>query len=251
MMCITIPAKFFRAVALLTALACLAKPALAETTASVYLGSSHAASSDISINQPGTNSIATFHDVNWNSDSFNNPYYYGIRISHFFEQHNAWGIGFDYTHDKVFAQTDQRVQVNGTWNGAPINVSARIDQRVQSFNISHGVNIFALNVYRRWKSSASNSLLCSQCVPYVGAGPTWYVLHPENTVNGQHNNESYMSGGFGYQLLAGLQYEISPRLGAFIETKYNSGRIKVDIAGGSGKTTLDTTQLLAGLNVTF
>lgn len=247
-----ITAKFFRTPALLAALACLANPALAETTASFYLGTSHTASSDVHISQPGTSSDATFHDVNWNSDSFSNPYYYGLRVSHFFEQHNAWGIGFDYTHDKVFARTDHVVQVTGTWNGTPVNQAARMDQRVQSFNISHGVNILALNIYRRWKSSTSDSFFCERCSPYIGVGPTWYVLHPENTVNGLHNNERYMSGGFGYQLLAGLQYGLTPTLGMFIEAKYNSGRIKVEIAGsGSGETTLNTTQLLAGLSAVF
>jgi len=232
-----------------SALAGLAVPAFPETAGSIYLGASHIGNSDVRITQPDTGSDATFHDVSWNSESFNNPVYYGIRLNHFFEKHPDWGFGLDFTHDKVFARVDQAVQVDGTWNGAPVNEAARMDQRVQSFSISHGVNTLALNGYRRWSLGADSFLPCPRCRPYVGAGPTWYVLHAENTVNGQHNDEGYKSGGFGYQLLLGLHFRITPLLGIFIETKHNRGKVEVDIAGGHAETTLKSTQLLAGLSI--
>ncbi len=144
------------------------------------------------------------------------------------------------------------VRVDGSWNGAPVNESAPMNQRVQSFSISHGVNIIALNGYYRWKRESNNSLLCARCQVYVGVGPTYYVLHAENTVNGQHNEEGYKGANFGYQLLGGLQYAVTPTVGVFIESKYNSGNIEVDTAGGGrAKTTLNSSQLLAGLSVAF
>lgn len=246
------PMKFPAFALIAVALAVFAEPALAETTASFYLGSSHTGNSDVRISQPSTNSDATFHDVSWNSESFTNPVYYGIRVSHFFEEHPDWGIGFDYTHDKVYANTNQAVRVNGTWNGAQVNESAPMNQRVQSFSISHGVNIVALNAYRRWTRQTADSLLCVRCQPYVGAGLTYYVLHPENTVNGRANDQGFEGAGFGYQLLAGLHYGVTRTVGVFIETKYNSGKVEVKTAGGGrGETTLNSTQLLAGMSVAF
>jgi lipid A oxidase len=206
----------------------------------------------VRIIQPGTNSNATFHNVSWDSESFSNPYYYGIRVSHYFDEHPDWGVGLDFTHDKVFAKTGQVVHVDGTWNGAPVNEAAPMDQRVQAFSISHGVNTLALNVYYRWRRQSNDSILCARCQPYVGAGPSWYVLHAENTVNGQHNEEGYKGAGFGYQLLGGLHYGVTQTVGLFIEAKYNSGKVEVDIAGGGrGETTLNSSQLLAGLSLAF
>lgn len=233
-------------------LAVFSGPAFAETTASFYLGASHTANSDVRISQPGSGSDATFRSVSWDSESFTNPVYYGIRVSHFFEDRPDWGIGFDYTHDKVFAKTSQVVQVDGAWNGAPVNEAAPMNQRVQSFSISHGVNILALNAYHRWTRQTSDSLLCLRCQPYAGAGLTYYVLHPENTVNGQSNAEGYSGSGFGYQLLGGLHFGVTHTVGVFIETKYNSGKVEVGTAGGGrGETTLNSTQLLAGVSVAF
>jgi outer membrane protein W len=234
------------------ALASWTDSALAETTLSFYLGASHTRNSDIRIRQPGTGSDATFHGVSWNSESFRNPLYYGLRISHFLEKRPEWGMGLDYTHDKVFAQTSQAVQVDGVWSGAPVNETAPMNQRVQAFNISHGVNTLALNVYYRWARREGGPFFCRRCQPYVGAGPAYYLLHAENTVNGQNNSEGYQDAGWGCQLLAGLQYEITPAIGLFIEAKHNSGTVEVATAGGgSGKTTLNSTQLLGGLSMAF
>lgn len=248
------PSLHSRGLALLAAgaLAGLADTALAETTGSFYLGSSHTGNSDVRISQPGTGSDATFHSVIWDSESFKKPLYYGIRVNHFLDNRPDWGVGFDFTHDKVFARTNQVVHVDGTWNGAPVNEDAPMNQRVQLFSMSHGLNILALNVYHRWMHQTSNTFPHGRWQPYAGAGLTYYLLHPENTVNGQNNNDSYQGGGYGYQLLGGLQYGFAQTVGIFIEAKYNNGKVKVDTAGGGrGETELRTSQLLVGVSVEF
>ncbi len=231
-------------------LALWACPALAETTASLYVGASHTARSDVRIIQPGTGSDATFHDVGWDSQSFRNPIYYGIRVGRFFDYH-GWGMGQDFTHDKVYARTGEAVQVTGTWNGAPVSQTAPMNRRVQAFNISHGVNILAWNVYYRWMLRSNPSFLFGRLLPYAGGGPTYYVLHAENMVNGRNNDQAYKGAGAGYQMLAGLHFRITQKIGIFIEAKYNSGKVEIDIAGGRGETTLNSSQLLGGLSYTF
>ncbi len=234
------------------ALPACADAARAETTASFYLGSSRAANSDVQISQPGTGSDATFHGVSWDTESSRAPRYYGVRVTHFLEDLPDWGIGFDFTHDKVLARTDEIVHVDGMWNGAPVNQDAPMSQRVQSFSITHGVNILALNLYHRWMNEPSDAFPHGRWQPYVGAGLTYYMLHSENTVNGQRNSEGYKSGGFGYQLLGGLQYSVTQTLGVFIEAKYNRGNVKVGVAGGGrGEAELVSSQLIAGVSVIF
>ncbi|MGC2048732.1 MAG: hypothetical protein WA635_08990, partial [Gallionella sp.] len=135
---------------------------------------------------------------------------------------------------------------------APVNEDARMDQRVQSFSMSHGVNIVALNGYYRGMHETNASFPNGRWQPYAGAGLTYYVLHPENSVNGQNNEESYQGAGFGYQLLGGLKYGITPRGGVFAEAKYNSGKVEVDTAGGGrGETELKSSQLLTGISRGF
>ena len=225
--------------------------ALAETTGSFYLGHSHTGDSDIRVTQPGTGSDATFRNVSWRSESFKNPVYYGFRITHFLEERPEWGIGFDYTHDKVYAKTGRLALVEGTWNGVPVNEIAPIDRRVQSFGISHGVNLLGVNLYRRWMYRTDSTYSRGRWQPYIGAGLTYYLLHPENVVNGQNNEEGYKGGGFGYQMLAGLHYGLTPALGVFVEAKYNSGKVAVGTAGGRAETELNCSQLLAGASVLF
>jgi hypothetical protein len=124
--------------------------ALSETSFSLYTGSSFTLNSDIHVQQPGLGTDAVFRDVSWDAKPLKAPPYYGIRVNYFFESWPRWGFGLDFTHYKIFAQTDQVVPVLGTFNGVPVNQSAPLGQFVQKFNITHGVNIVALNVLYRW-----------------------------------------------------------------------------------------------------
>ncbi len=181
------------------------------------------------------------------------PPYYGVRLNYFFESSPHWGVGLDFTHDKIYAQTDRVVQVSGTFNGVPVNQSAPLGQFVQKFNITHGVNIVALNVLYRWTENfASEAFPNGRLQPYIGGGPTYYILHPENTINNKNNNEGYQGSGFGYQVLGGVHFWLTRHVGLFAETKFNSGHAKVDTADqGKAETSLDTFQVLGGVSLGF
>jgi len=229
------------------ALACVAGTAFAETTIMFYLGTSLTRNSDIRIRQPGNGTDAIYRNVSWESRSFEFPLYYGLRINHFFKDRPDVGVGLEFTHDKAYARTDRVVHVDGTWGGAPVDEDARMDQHIQSFSFSHGLNIVALNAYYRGMNETSASYPNGRWQPYVGAGFTYYVLHPENDVDGRHNEERYQGGGFGYQLLGGVNYGVSQKQSVFAEAKYNSGKVEVDTAGGyRAETQLKSSQMLAG-----
>jgi opacity protein-like surface antigen len=225
------------------------EPALAENVFSVYTGSSNTRDSDLQIRQGGFGTDLAVRDVQWDAKPFNNGApYYGLRFTHFFEQQPNWGIALDYTHYKMFAKTDRVVAVDGTWRGAALSGSASMNQYVQHFEISHGVNMLSLNGIYRWLNM---SWLDGRLQPYAGAGLAYYRPHSENTVGNQSHETGYEPSGFGAQLLAGLQYRLNERWGIFAEVKYNHGTATVDIADGEAETRLRTFHGLIGFNYRF
>ncbi|MBM3347820.1 MAG: hypothetical protein FJY55_15200 [Betaproteobacteria bacterium] len=240
------------AVLALALVTCLPATAPAETRALVYLGAAHTRSSDLRVNQPSTGSNATFSGVSWRDASFEAPPYYGLRVERFFESRPGWGVGVEFNHYKVHAKTDQAVPVSGTWLGAPVNAVAPLSQRVQNFAISHGVNFIGVSALHQWQHDRSDRFPTSRVQPYLGGGPIFYILHPENTVNNVAGKEKYQQSGFGLHLLGGLHYSVTDRVGVFLELKYTSGTAKVDIAdSGNAETRLDTTHGALGLSWRF
>lgn len=226
--------------------------AFAQTFVSLYTGTSLTRRSDLHIAQPSTNSDATFHDVTWAARPFSQAPYYGYRLMHYFENSPHWGFSLDYTHYKIYARTNRVVTVAGFWNGLPVNESARLDQRVQDFNVSHGVNMVAGNMLYRWRRRPDANFPAGRLQPYVGAGLVGYIPHSESTINHQSIDGRYQTSGLGYQTLAGLQYGLVKRFSTFVETKFNGGTAKVDTAGqGRAETQLRTLHILAGISLKF
>jgi opacity protein-like surface antigen len=229
-----------------------AAQAYGETSLSVYTGTSYTWASDVRIQQPASHSDAIFHGVSWDANPFKPAPYYGIRINYFFPKQPQWGVGLDYTHYKAYARTGDTVHVEGTWQGAAINEVARLDERVQKLDITHGVNIAALDVLYRWQMWRSAAFPRGRLRPYLGAGLAYYVLNSENTINGQSHTSGYQGSGFGYQLLAGVQYGLTSRFSLFVETKYNQGNARVDVADqGHAETRLRTVHAIAGVSYDF
>jgi opacity protein-like surface antigen len=236
-----------RLAAAFLAQALLWPPCQAESLFSLYTGSSFTRDSSLHISQRGNTRLA-LHDVNWDADPFKPAPYYGLRFTHFLEQHPAWGFAIDYTHYKMLADTNRTVQVSGAWKGTPVAGPARMDQYVQRFELSHGVNMLSLNGIYRWQDL---SLLAGRLQPYVGLGLVHYRPHSENTVDNVAHETGYDASGYGYQLLGGAQYRLGSRWGLFGEVKFNSGHARVDIAGGEADTRLRTLHALGGLQYRF
>ncbi|HKC64226.1 MAG TPA: hypothetical protein VKB86_11335 [Pyrinomonadaceae bacterium] len=238
---------------LLTLFVCLSEAtACAQTYISVYTGTSYTQASNLRIRQQSTNTDATFRDVSWRARPFAQAPYYGIRFSRFFERSKHLGLSFDYTHYKIYARTDRVVSVSGLWNGAVLNESARLDSRVQDFNISHGVNMGGINLLYRWMKQGGASFPEGRVQPYVGGGPVYYVPHSESTINNRTTNGRYQGSGFGFQLLGGLQYNLARQFSLFAETKFNAGHATVDTADqGHADTNLRTFHTLAGFSFGF
>src|SRR5262249_28344106 len=129
--------------------------ARAETTIAFYSGKSFTADNSLTLKQPGNGTRLRFDRVAYEDQSYSSPIYYGLRVTHFFKRTPWLGASIDFFHYKAYALTDRNVHAIGTENGAPVDRQQRLDQTIQRFSISHGVNYLTLNVLGRlrWKRS--------------------------------------------------------------------------------------------------
>ena len=220
--------------------------ASAENILSIYSGTSFTRDSTLHVTQPGT--ALSLGKVEWDADPFKAAPYYGLRFTHFYDQFPNWGVALDFTHYKMYAKTERIVNAEGTWKGAPVSGQSPMQQYVQQFEISHGVNVLSLNGIYRWSDTA---LWGIRLQPYAGAGLAYYRPHSESIVDNVPHGSGYDASGFGYQLLAGARYQFTPHIGAFAEVKFNRGTAQVSIAGGRAETSLRTFHAIAGLSYSF
>jgi hypothetical protein len=188
----------------------------------IAIGISFTRPSDLTIHQPASGNDAVFRNVRWANQSFVSPLYYIVRFG-------KGDVQVDFTHYKVIAETHERIRVAGTWHGQPVDETARLEERVQHIEISHGVNSFALVGLAH--DPAHRGL-------YIGAGPVIFMPHAESTVDGRVGEWGYAYGGQGIEVFAGVGVPAP-----FAEVKYDAGSIRVGVADGTAATTLSTVQL--------
>lgn len=223
---------------------------LAEWVVSVYTGISHTRSSDLRVRQPASGSAAEFRDVHWEARPFEAAPYYGVRISYFPERAPRLGGGLDFTHYKMYAQTDRVAAVRGTWAGSPVDERVPMSTRVQRYEVSHGVNLTALNLQYRWV--ASDGVAHGRWLPHTGVGLAAYFPHAEGMISDVPADGNYQLAGFGYQLFAGTEYRLSRRVGLLVEVKFDSGKLDIDLDPGiRAQTNPRTLHALAGLSLHF
>jgi opacity protein-like surface antigen len=238
--------RFISPIGLATLSLYLPYSASAENVFSIYTGTSFTRESALHLTQPGT--ALSLDKVEWDADPFKAAPYYGLRLTHFYDQYPRWGVALDFTHYKMYAKTERIVQVEGAWKGTPVSGPSPMKQYVQQFEISHGVNVLSLNGIYRWSDS---TMWGTRLQPYIGAGLAYYRPHSESIVDNLPHASGYDASGFGYQLLAGARYQFTQRIGAFVEAKFNRGTAEVSIAGGRAETPLRTFHAIAGLSYSF
>jgi lipid A oxidase len=197
--------------------------ARAELRISAYSGIGDTLDSDVELEQSGGTKL-TFGDVSWEHQSFEAPIYYGLRLNYWFERAPNWGIGIDFTHAKMIAETDQIVPATGTRGGAPVTTREPLSNTITNFQISHGHNLLMLNGSYRW-------FFGERFEPYVGAGLGVAIPHIEATVSGATTHEYQWVGPAG-QGLAGVNLQIYGPLSLFAEYKLSYADIEADLQGG-------------------
>lgn len=210
------------------ATSCLTTVAQAEIDATLYSGASSSRASDVHLTQPGDTRL-TFANVAWDDKSFENPIYWGLRLTYWLPRADRWGIALDFTHAKIQANLDATVGVSGTRLGTPVNAQEPLRNTFDQLAMSHGFNLLTLNAMYRWKSPP-------HLQPFVGLGGGIAYPHVEVHTSSSYTDE-YQIAGWVANAMVGVHYNVKRNFAIFAEYKLSYADMHADLSGSGG---LDT-----------
>ena len=203
--------------------------AQAEWMVSLYGGIAHTLDSDVTLKESGDTRLS-FHNVSWDDDSFQEPQYFGLRLTYWLSRQSPWGLAVDFTHAKMIAALDEEVSVSGRRNGEFVNATEVLGDSFLKLEFSHGHNVLTANVLYRWLTQ-SHSPWLDRLQPYVGLGAGVAMPHVEIQA-GPVATGDYQFAGPALQGLAGLQIALMQYLAVFVEFQWSYAHIDVDLRGG-------------------
>ena len=204
--------------------------------------------SDLDLHQRGGTDL-TFHGVSFEGRDFESPPYFGARALWFPSENSHWGFGTEFFHMKMYADTGATVGVSGRRGGLGVNANERIDNTVESFSLSHGLNYALGDIVYCWFPGQRGEDFLGHLQPYAGVGLGLTIPHVESKVNGTFHEE-YQVHGPGVQALAGVNVVLTRHWGLMFEYKFTYANLdSLDIPGGSIEVTPLTHHLVTG--VTF
>ena len=231
-------------------LAGLVSAAHAELDLSIFTGVALTKDSDLDLHQDGGTDL-TFHDVSFEGRDFETPPFYGARLLWFPSEESHWGFGAEFFHIKLYAETDDVAHLTGRRNGVPVNDDERIDNTLQQFSLSHGLNYALGDIVYRWLPGNRGEDLLGHLSPYVGLGLGAAIPHVESEVNGNFHEE-YQLHGPGVQALAGVNVNLTRHVGLLFEYKFTYANLdSLEIPHGSIEVTPLTHNIVAGLTFSF
>jgi hypothetical protein len=216
-------------------------PLLADVVFSLYLGASQTRPSDLHVVQQTRENDATLHKVTWHGYPFRFEIYYGLRLTYTPPHYPSTRFALDYTHFKIYEEPNDAVFQDGTWHGATIRETSALSERVQSFEITHGLNMLGLAMLERVSGQGDAGA-------YVGGGPVFFVPHAESRVDGLPGGDGYEYGGSGFEAVAGVRGCVGVRP-LFTEIKYSHGAPSMTIARGRADMRVDTVHELGGIDL--
>jgi hypothetical protein len=158
------------------------------------------------------------------ADAFTEPYY-GFRFIHFLKKNPRLGIGIEFIHHKIFLNDrEQQVRVTGNLEGSDFDRIESIENYLEYFSVSHGINHIGLVLAYRFMLLPTAEIPDGRLQPYLTAafGPT--VPHLELKIPGSDREweaYSYQAGwkNFGGGLGIGIRYKPWRHFGFFLEYK--------------------------------
>ncbi len=229
--------------AVLSLLFCLVAPATASAQWYVgfYLGANNTTKADITLDLPDRNTSLTYEDVAFEAKPFASPQYYGYRIGRMFGD-RRFGLEAELVHLKTIAKAADSYRVRGVENGVAVDEVSRMFDRVQRYQMTHGLNFILVNLVLRRPIGSGRAALVAR----AGAGPT--LPHAETTI-ATVPREQYELGGLGVQLAGGVEFTLASRFDAFGEYKFTRARPEIDVDGGTGRMTARCHQIAFGLAI--
>lgn len=232
------------------ALYCFLASARAELDLSAFTGVALTQDGDLDLHQSGGTDL-TFHDVSFEGRDFDSPPYYGIRGLWFPSDDSHWGFGAEFFHAKIYANTGDVVHVTGQRAGARVDDNERVDNTIDSFSISHGLNFPLADLVYRWFPAERGTGFLGHVQPYAGFGIGAAIPHVESSINGVFHEE-YQFHGPGVQALAGVNFDLTSHFGLMFEYKFTYANLdSLDVPGGSIDLQPFTHHLVGGITFRF
>jgi lipid A oxidase len=181
-----------------------------ETDIGAYLGAPHHYPSDFHLLKKGSTDL-TIKNVEWFTEPFQNPLYYGARVQRWFG--GRFGSMIDFTHSKAYAPFKQDYEFQGTIDGKPAPATGKVGDYFSKLEWTHGHNMLTLNGLMRLPSIGIVS-------PYFGGGPGMSFPHSEIQLKGDASRtyEYQYTGPVG-QVLFGLEFRLKSG-SVFLEYKF-------------------------------
>lgn len=174
--------------------------AQAAVQVSVYGGANTAFNSDLTYSNNGS---PVTNNVHWVGDSFEDPPYYGLRVIYWFDniKYKNWGLGLDYTHDKVVADPLPPGYVH--------------------LEFTDGLNLVTADLFYHFLNQ-------SRFTPYAALGAGLSIPHvEEHTVDPLFplSTREYEVTGVALAALAGVDLRVWRGLSIFAEYKLNYSQV--------------------------
>lgn len=218
-------------VALMASMALWVQPVRAEFNLAFFSGKTVTDDGDLKLIQGNTN--MNFRDVEWEDRSFESPIYYGARLEYWFNDTPNWGVSVDYTHMKNYLVESETVAVDGIRNGVPVSGREPIDNTIDYFNMSHGLNTITFNGHYRWfPAGQRDSSLLGRMQLYTALGAGFSIPHVEATVNGVNTHEYQAGAGPVLNGMLGVNYDIWDFVSGFVEYKLTYADVEAELKGG-------------------
>ncbi|HWR50286.1 MAG TPA: hypothetical protein VN428_04215 [Bryobacteraceae bacterium] len=223
--------------AVLCLFAAAVSPAGAEWIIAGYLGGASHDDTSLRVNQPELGTNVRFRDLQYRSNSFDHPLYYGARGGYFFNRH--FGIDVELIHVKAYARTLQAAEASGTIEGRPVSGRILPATVLDRFSMSHGVNYLFTSFAARHDFMRPPGRDRGPITVFARVGGGQSIPHAESAFRGTEV-EHYELGGVAVQVAGGVELQVWRSLGVLLEYKYTRGRQSVDVAFGEAEARLKT-----------
>lgn len=193
-----------------------------------YLGGNYTHPADVRVDAPLLAVSLIAEDVEFTAEPLRSPQYYGYRIGRWLGDSN-FAVELEFIHLKVIGQTQRSYRLTGTVDGEPVSTVGPLDEVVERYAMTHGLNFAVINLmYRRPLSDRVGLVLRG------GGGAT--IPHAETTIRGVER-ELYEFAGPGVHGAAGMDFRLAGRTSMFVEYKATWAKPEISVAGGTGRTT--------------
>jgi lipid A oxidase len=214
----------------------LAQSTCADDFLSIYSGTTQTHPSNVRAIVPLTNTDLTFNHVDWSTNATEQPYYFGARYTHYFDEWPAFGFAVDFTHNKMFSNLAGAYSVSGFRGGVPVTAVERLSSSFEELQMTHGFNTLTVGPMFRL-NLCEDECGTSWIQPYFGVGVGLTRPHVEVQMVGLPDTDDYRWGGLAYQAQAGINVRLTSCLSIFAEFKVVCApTVDVDIYGGTLRT---------------